>query len=33
MHEKQKHLYVGVDLHKQQHVAVIIYCWQEKLVL
>ncbi len=30
MHEKQKHLYVGVDLHKQQHVAVIINCWQEK---
>ncbi|AYV70491.1 IS110 family transposase [Bacillus sp. PK3-056] len=31
MHEKQKHLYVGVDLHKQHHVAVIINCWQEKL--
>ncbi len=30
MHEKQKHLYVGVDLHKQHHVAVIINCWQEK---
>ncbi|WHX77370.1 IS110 family transposase [Priestia flexa] len=31
MHEKQKHIYVGVDLHKQHHVAVIINCWQEKL--
>ncbi|WP_071460638.1 IS110 family RNA-guided transposase [Bacillus massilinigeriensis] len=31
MHEKQKHVYVGVDLHKQHHVAVIINCWQEKL--
>jgi transposase len=31
MHDKQKYLYVGVDLHKQQHVAVIINCWQEKL--
>ncbi|WP_079506430.1 IS110 family transposase [Mesobacillus jeotgali] len=31
MHEKQKHLYVGVDLHKQPHVAVVINCWQEKL--
>ncbi len=31
MHEKQKYLYVGVDLHKQHHVAVIINCWQEKL--
>ncbi|KOP69420.1 transposase [Lysinibacillus sp. FJAT-14745] len=31
MHERQKHVYVGVDLHKQHHVAVIINCWQEKL--
>jgi transposase len=31
MHDKQKYLYVGVDLHKQHHVAVIINCWQEKL--
>ncbi|MEK4669319.1 IS110 family transposase [Niallia sp. FSL R7-0271] len=31
MNEKQKHIYVGVDLHKQHHVAVIINCWQEKL--
>ncbi|EEL33870.1 Transposase [Bacillus cereus Rock3-28] len=24
-------MYVGVDLHKEQHTAVIINCWQEKL--
>ncbi len=26
-----KHVYVGVDLHKRQHVAVIIDCWNRKL--
>jgi len=26
-----KFLYVGVDLHKEKHVAVIIDCWNEKL--
>ncbi|MED4463232.1 IS110 family transposase [Metabacillus fastidiosus] len=31
MHVRQKHLYVGVDLHKHHHTAVIINCWQEKL--
>lgn len=31
MHHKQKHIYVGVDLHKEQHTAVIIDCWHEKL--
>lgn len=31
MHEKQKRLYVCVDLHKHHHVTVIINCWQEKL--
>jgi len=31
MHERQKHLYVGVDLHKQHHVVVIIDCWKYKL--
>lgn len=31
MYKRQKHLYVGVDLHKQYHVAVVINCWQEKL--
>ncbi|WP_102691527.1 IS110 family RNA-guided transposase [Rummeliibacillus pycnus] len=31
MHERQKYLYIGVDLHKHHHTAVIINCWQEKL--
>ena len=26
-----KFLYVGVDLHKEKHVAVVIDCWNEKL--
>ena len=26
-----KHVYVGVDLHKEKHVAVIIDCWNTKL--
>lgn len=31
MHQKQKHIYVGLDLHKDTHTAVIIDCWNEKL--
>ncbi|WP_342559059.1 IS110 family transposase [Metasolibacillus sp. FSL K6-0083] len=31
MHEKQKYLYIGVDLHKQHHVAVVMDCWQQKV--
>ncbi|CAM4187145.1 IS110 family transposase [Bacillus albus] len=31
MHKRQNYLYVGVDLHKEHHTAVIINCWQEKL--
>lgn len=31
MHYKLKHVYVGVDLHKNHHTAVIIDCWHEKL--
>jgi transposase len=31
MHPKMKHVYVGVDLHKENHVAVILNCWNEKL--
>ncbi|HFJ9422539.1 IS110 family transposase [Bacillus cereus] len=31
MHNRQNYLYVGVDLHKHHHTAVIINCWQEKL--
>lgn len=30
-HYKQKHIYVGVDLHKHSHTAVIVNCWNEKL--
>ena len=30
MHSKQNYLYVGIDLHKQTHTAVIINCWNEK---
>ena len=30
-HYKQKHIYVGVDLHKATHTAVIVDCWFEKL--
>ncbi|MGG4450468.1 IS110 family transposase [Brevibacillus porteri] len=31
MHYKQKHIYVGLDLHKAHHTAVIIDCWNTKL--
>lgn len=31
MHYKQKHIYIGVDLHKRTHTAVVINCWHEKL--
>lgn len=30
-HEKLKYLYVGIDIHKEIHVAVIIDCWNDKL--
>jgi transposase len=30
-HYKQKHIFVGVDLHKQSHTAVVVNCWNEKL--
>jgi len=30
-HRKEKYFYVGVDLHKRSHTAVIINCWNEKL--
>ena len=32
MHNRQNYLYVGVDLHKEHHTAVIINCWQEKCI-
>lgn len=31
MHKKLKYIYVGIDIHKDMHVAVIINCWNEKL--
>ena len=31
MHYKQNHVYVGLDLHKDTHTAVIIDCWNEEL--
>ncbi|QGQ93743.1 IS110 family transposase [Paenibacillus psychroresistens] len=31
MRNRDQHIYVGVDLHKESHVAVIINCWHEKL--
>lgn len=31
MHKKQNHIYVGLDLHKDTHTAVIIDWWDEKI--
>jgi len=32
LHKQQlQYVYVGVDLHKSQHTAVILNCWNEKL--
>lgn len=31
MNRRDKHIYIGVDVHKQQHTAVIVNCWGEKL--
>src|SRR5574344_1191969 len=31
MNKKQNYVYVGIDLHKETHTAVIINCWNEKL--
>jgi transposase len=30
-HYKEKHIYIGVDVHKDTHTGVIINCWNEKL--
>lgn len=30
-HRKERYIYVGVDLHKRTHTAVVINCWNEKL--
>jgi len=29
-HRKERFIYVGVDLHKRTHTAVVINCWNEK---
>ncbi len=31
MYDKMKYIYVGLDLHKEQHTAVIMDCFNEKL--
>jgi transposase len=31
MHHKQSYIYIGLDLHKDTHTAVIIDCWNEKI--
>jgi transposase len=31
LHPKMKHIYVGMDIHKRKHTAVIINCFSEKL--
>lgn len=31
MHDRQKYVYIGVDLHKEKHVAVISDCWTTKI--
>jgi len=28
---RENYLYVGMDLHKQSHTAVLLNCWNEKL--
>ncbi|WP_088825845.1 IS110 family transposase [Listeria goaensis] len=31
MHEKQTYAYIGIDIHKDTHTAVILNCWEEVL--
>lgn len=31
MHSKEQYIYVGIDLHKETHTAVILNCWNEYL--
>lgn len=31
MHEKEQYIYIGIDIHKEIHVVVIINCWNDKL--
>ena len=32
MYDKTKFIYVGLDLHKEQHTAVIMDCFNEKQI-
>jgi hypothetical protein len=31
MQRRENHLYIGMDLHKDTHTAVLVNCWNEKL--
>ena len=31
MQRRENYLYVGIDLHKESHTAVLVNCWNEKL--
>ena len=31
MQKRESYLYVGMDLHKKTHTAVLLNCWNEKL--
>lgn len=31
MQRRENYLYVGMDLHKDTHTAVLVNCWNEKL--
>ena len=31
MNQRENHLYIGMDLHKKTHTAVLVNCWNEKL--
>ncbi len=31
MQRRESYLYVGMDLHKKTHTAVLVNCWNEKL--
>lgn len=31
MQKRENYLYVGIDLHKESHTAVLVNCWNEKL--
>ena len=31
MQRRENYLYIGMDLHKESHTAVLVNCWNEKL--